>query len=1654
MTRLRIPDGTREQLPVMVTLLGWDDVRPGPALTCLVAILVNAELGPEGRDPQQRVRVVELARMVRNAIEQPKAQLRALVAGAASVTGLLRHIDDQIAGGNGLHVTFEGLWGRWLRHRVIRWIMGEPGRLSRALVPPRTLLPDIESPDLPIWGSPGAEGDDQLEMSSIEVGGADFDRLSQRATHALATAYQLSRRSGEAGLSLPPDHFVPDGLICAIAQSSLRVGQAALAAGQAGRAERFFGLGLLIASGLREIDLEGLRWGSENEEGDAFVCIETPMISLRLKRPPGAVSPPIALLPDLERVTDRICWPLPPSLHQALKSLAPSPWPTAGSPVLPEKAGRLGGEYRLSEVVAEISHSVHLGASRFRLALAANLTGKFGPESTQLMMRDTFSTSLGPAYYGSLPEHALMEEVARLLTRWFGEQVRAVEGRTARVGSRLVPSENLAREWPKRLIKEAYSAARKKDGWREHLIAERNHLAGALCAATGNRPGGSLGELRLDSVIPEYGLVVLEDKQADLLRRTRIAATGSLWTTALRHYLDRLLELSSHEVQEIAAWAASVLRSESPLFSAPGQGGNVVRLDVASILKVMPPSLAGVANHYRHRLNQCLQAREVDWELRHAQLGWVVSPAFALADLSPLSARLLGERLAPVIDEILTADGWYTRSQRISRWSWGGIPDRPLKDWAAETTAYEQEHGAHVRCVREMFKERRREIEREILPRLAIAVSELVPALRVDVEHRVLEIAAGFRSDGPVNLSMDHYALIRDRMRRDAGDPSSAMEAVVVEYLIHALVMKAIANRIVAGPEPTRRHLGVTAELSPFLPGIGLAVRHSEVIRRRLGEVASRNNAHDRPGIVQLSTLANTPYRSLEAAAAAVASVSKAIRGSGTNEWLRIPATRDRKEVPMVFAGAVATTLARRGQEAPSAKPLSQDDFARWIQKRFGDALGCAESDNELVVRVVGTLRASGRLELSGPERLVMQGQPLAAVGTQRALALADGWPLQTSPEEFVDDAGPEELRERSPKVDEGHANANRAAYRRLTSALNPTVSRRAESRDGKRAWRNRLEKDLVQLEKEVGSNSNLGLITGYMAHRLRYGGRKRAELSQGSLHKETTRFGGALLEVLGTRSLLKLESEDLQAIYLAVLCRKGANARAEVLEELQRFHRYLETVHHAADVEFAKLYSFAGPRVRTSDAGALSDVEIRRVLQELLDDLDREKAQQNAGPDAIRACALRVLMFLVLEGSGVRPGSAYGLVLGDIHLLGADQDFVHVHRVGDYGEAKTTTSVGFVRLEGSLWNDYRQWAIDWINCEKDLIGDARGRHPVFAESAGSRRRFASRYLTRRVDMLLKWVSSQPRARTYWLRKNRVTKRVGSAFRHPQSTARAVLGALRESGHVGILTPMTHYIHDITVPLATYLRHADRPNRKAVLEMTALPAAPLDAIWHRNRKEGEVGFHEVVLDRLGAHVASPPKERLTSPPVLYRQQAITPRHIDAFAREMHRHGSQREAMARSGLTDVQVDVLERAIEELVIRKGAAPWHIPEMRTVRAAMQPARSLAGCEALFRLLDDAHCDWLVILAKAWAEQGHIPRLHDRSVVLVLRDEQQWSAASTLLIETKIDLQLARANSGGGILHDQNESSRSSHGSALRWVLALAWMHDRLVATKEAGS
>src|SRR5690606_29507540 len=108
--------------------------------------------------------------------------------------------------------------------------------------------------------------------------------------------------------------------------------------------------------------------------------------------------------------------------------------------------------------------------------------------------------------------------IAQIQSSRFGLVVDMPMGARGHFGSRLVLHQSVASEWPTQLRRKLWAEARKVNNLIGEWRARRNLLAAVLCSATGHRPADALGKITLGDVIPEHGLIVLQDKQIDTFR--------------------------------------------------------------------------------------------------------------------------------------------------------------------------------------------------------------------------------------------------------------------------------------------------------------------------------------------------------------------------------------------------------------------------------------------------------------------------------------------------------------------------------------------------------------------------------------------------------------------------------------------------------------------------------------------------------------------------------------------------------------------------------------------------------------------------------------------------------------------------------------------------------------------------------------------------------------------------------------------------------------------------------------------------------------------------------------------------------------------------------------------------------------------------------
>lgn len=1608
-----------------------------------IGLCALLEASEPDRGPPMR-----LLSTIRGALDTPNSPLSGALGAVSSIPELVRLVETDEAIRKALPPHFIQQWDSWLRPTLARWMLADPDRVRRALEP-QALATQLEDPTLLV----------SIETGDLE-GGTALSCLGVPATVPEAAVTTTSRagraasdrleRESAGDLMAPPELRLPRPVDERLCHEAIRRAEKGPGEDLAGR-EPFAALTLLLVGAVREIDLRDIIWGGEDAARPYAIDPHEPVLYRRLKRPANAVIPPKDIGEWLQPCTEVMAWPLPHSLHATLLALADGE-AVSGQPVLPLLAASPAPPYRMRDVIAQVLPEANEGALAPRLALASEIAAVLGTEMAQLAMADTFGMSSIPAYYSAMPETELATYIAGIQSRRFGELITVIPGRDGYMGSRLVLTDSAAKVWPKSLREAMKQASHQPCAWLAEWIAHRDHLVAALCAITGHRPEDALGRIFLWDVIPEYGLIILQDKQVDALRATRIAATGRLWLSDFRRYLDRLIEIAAqHGGEPAGELATAILRGEQALFSVPAPDGTVAPMTATRLREGMPPELQSVDNFFRHRLNQHLLAIRVDPELRHGQLGWVVSAAHLHADLSPRAPVDLGRELESAIDELLVKDGWYLPSARKTRWTWDGIPMPQPKDWDAVFSSHKRQHEEALKRLRLQLRDRWKECESSVLARLAEAFQEFSPLLRVDVENKRLDKIDGI--EGPVELGPDHHALICDRVRLGDLDPSSGLEAATARILLYRLVRRARERGVVQGPIPGRPYLSVTADPSPFVPGLGLAVRHAHALRQGLEARASMGYVRDQGQLTVWSVLAFSMYRRLSWAQAATHAARTAMRAEARGHVIRVNARVDGADFHMVFSGVPATLISKRKRHAPTSPAPSLEALEDWAISHLSHDIAWG-GRSVAATRMEGALMAAACIELSGIERLLLQaGTQTAAETPVRNIARDDNWPVHTAnnTQKEKDASGTEPPLEDQAAAKLSRPN-QRQNYDRFIGLLNKRklgrlkatkASKPEQASDGTHGWRRRLRVELEKLHGEVSQDLNLVLLIRYVLDHLRYGSEDGNRLSQHSLRREVSQIGWTLLDLLGDRELVSLSAEELHRLYREVLLSKTSKGRPYAFEELLRLHRYLMRVHARPVVDMTELAVIAGSRALGIHPALLTLAERQSVLEELQADHAREAQRIDAGPDFLRIAQLRVILFLILEASGIRPGSAYGLTLGDVLLFGDAGDYVHI-RLGDYAESKTATSRGFVSLTSELWTKHRHQIQQWIDEQRILDPSGWRDLPLFAMKAGGKTRIHDHHLTSRINALLKWATGDRDASCYWLRKTRISERYQAIASLDAATARDIYGAMMASGHAVIQIPVERYVNDPCSLLIVNLRTGSEAPRSALLAMSGLESGPLDVAWTRAGRDGPTRMR-TVLDRMDAEISAVPAEVRTPPPALRRFKPFLPVHVDVYARGMQRHGSQAEATLEAGITTQQAIDLDKAASDLLVRRGTSPFKVSEQASARYVVPVPRRIEGTDKWFALLHERPSEALKAIMGSWVEQPHVERVHGEGVIMQV-DPEHLAGLRLLLAKTRLRVKVVTVDGHHLLVNRRHNKFAKGHGAALRWMLAIVWLYESI--------
>ena len=105
--------------------------------------------------------------------------------------------------------------------------------------------------------------------------------------------------------------------------------------------------------------------------------------------------------------------------------------------------------------------------------------------------------------------------------------------------------------------------------------------------------------------------------------------------------------------------------------------------------------------------------------------------------------------------------------------------------------------------------------------------------------------------------------------------------------------------------------------------------------------------------------------------------------------------------------------------------------------------------------------------------------------------------------------------------------------------------------------------------------------------------------------------------------------------------------------------------------------------------------------------------------------------------------------------------------------------------------------------------------------------------------------------------------------------------------------------------------------------------------------------------------------------------------------------------------------------------------------------------GTETLFGLLEKEPSQELKTLASSWTGQGHISRMHDSDVFMLLSSSEERVAAD-LIYNTDLKMQVTTVEGHHLLKEPAKIGKEKGHGPALRWLLAIVWIFSSVTSAE----
>ena len=1553
------------------------------------------------------------------------------------------------------HKTFQNVWQDELGAQVAALMR----RTSRAEDEEEESLPvsiDLLDPiSVPPAGDPAEPDDDPVDVLEPWHGPAKLGSPNQRRVKALARV--LGAR-GVAELRRDPDSILPTFVAKGLWERTVAEGEKAASDG---RCESLAG---------HLLHLLAIETGLAPNEGDLLVFASTSggvMLAIDLdlgvlRRP--ELRPPSAFSPDPEdqklwaEVGGDIFLPLSPTLQALLRRFQRARGEGSDQQealFLPDDSD---SSRMIRDSLAKVWPQGGVTPVVYRRRLVAGLAASLGPDAAQLVYGETFGASAAPVYYAGHSSKAIAGRVAELNLPVTGGPAEAsgVALPDCRLGSRARPVGNpFGEAWAVLGSPTRRPRGRPKaSSLLTELRAERDTLAVAFALCTGHRPTHQLGGLGIADLLPVAGMALIRDKQTDLLRLTRMVATGKRFMGAVERYVGSLKRIrKDFSLREAHGAIDGLLRSELPLFTGIRKDGSPEPLDVAGLFRKLPSPWSIRHNLHRHALNEALTLAGMDPELRYFQMGWVATDSHAVSDFAPYPPVSLGHALGPVIDSWLDSLGWL-----------GGAEARdPLSIHAAlRLQSYEEaqrlhlaEHRTQHRRLREGLGERRETVLPLVIEKLTDALKKEGAGLKLRHHETGGNVSLVRVSEGAdLTVTEELVEAVLDGFK--ASEP---VEAHLAAQLLNTLLRRAAKEGVCKVHYlPKLVRLTTSGQPSPFIPGIGAAVTHAQALREQLARIAA--SLADEPTERQAETLAmitlltiasHTHHRSLDSALPVLSRIRVAEQSASRPWVLRIPLASGHVAVGGVVAILQDRISKTPGTEAAIAELVANKgaNVGAFLKERLPELCG-QHSPSQAADRIFETLHVAAFAELDGPQRMLLDGAvDPATVTARRGASADDGFSIvdrDASDEEQPDDGEEEALLTQPvanalgrPRLD------TRRKLEHLMRGFDPDYTGTIAgvpalpSKPRRQQLRKAVEQELATLAPRP---TLVRLILEFANHLLvERKGVRGVGLALVTIYQKYNYVTRALRTLPVTQNMSELTEEELTAHIVVAVEPETNEVRADLLAQAADFLRFASLRHGVALPDWTAIQVLAGEgRIRGSDPAVLTDQEAKRIISELFSNQeDSEGAPRDMVEQRFRQAQLGAA--LMLEASGVRPRSVHGLTLADVHLSSSG-DFIHLKSRGPFASVKTNTSLGFIPLEGALWQENREWFAGWYDGLRRTSNPSEwGRIPLFQQPTSPVGvRYPLSRITERITALVKWSTRDAAGRSYWFRKRRVQKRHDRVRRQQEPRARDVGRTTRISGHILMTTPIASYLGDPTSYLDVVGRGEIAPSRRQLAAYAGVSVNQLDQRWHRWTRQRAAQLTPEL--RVAAAVASPKnnwQESSLAPAPPYRPfksalgcasvaKAIprliepdqTPDQLSLIADEL-------------GLAVPVVEMLKKATETLCRRTGTI------LSRERTDLREPRWGNGTRAINSLLDKPD-NRLSTSARKWVKSA----LQERSERnCVFEDRSDAERLRIALGAQGVDAEVRLTKKGLAIAVPVNGGATIYGGiQALRWVLSVAWI------------